>query len=233
MSSFLSQRIFYTLSPFSAVFKDQLRVKKPSCGILRSCVWHWTYPTIFSVDPLNCSGIVNVSLVFGIAVEHSTFLQIKKGNIQCNVVFWGFLIWICFGLGFLQFFKDLMHSVWGFARFAIYEQTWNGPPSTLPLQYSFGSKGTATGINLFLFVFCFFLLLPTSSMLCHIWRLGSHSPSNGEKIACLEGCWVGLFFKTTVFPHFLNFKCISDFIFLFSHFLLSQTTFFPLFFLRW
>lgn len=48
-----------------------------------------------------------------------------------------------------------MHSLRGFTRFAIYEQTWNGPPSTLPLQYSFGSKGMAAGMNLFfIFVAC-------------------------------------------------------------------------------
>lgn len=46
-----------------------------------------------------------------------------------------------------------------------------------------------------LFGFCFFLLQPTSSMLCHIWRLGSHSPFDGEKLHI----WKGVGFVVWVF----------------------------------
>lgn len=117
--------------------------------------------------------------------------------------------------GFFQFFKDLMHSIWGFARFAIYEQAWNGPPSTLPLQYSFGPKGTATGINLWV------CLLLTSALLCHRWRLDSHNPFIGEK-NCRSGKLFCLIFLTTISPPFPKFQMYCQIYFSF----LSQTTLF-------
>lgn len=175
----ITESILYFVSVLCC-FEGPVQRKKPSYGIL-SCVGHWTYPTIFSVNSLNCFWIVNVLFVFGIAVE---FLQIKKGNILFYLFF------------FLQFFKDLMHSVWSFARFAIHEQTWNGPPSTLPLQYSFGPKGTVAWVNLWVcFVYLLFFSLAAnkynaiyigiSPYIC-IWRLGSHSPSDGGK-KCMSG----------------------------------------------
>lgn len=64
---------------FLLFFKDKFRVKKCSCGILSSCVRHWTYPTIFIVYLLNCSGVINVSLSFGIAVQLSLhFYKLKR-----------------------------------------------------------------------------------------------------------------------------------------------------------
>lgn len=101
-----------------------------------------------------------------------------------------------------------MHSLRGFTRFAIYEQTWNGPPSTLPLQYSFGSKGMAAGMNLF-FHFC--LLLP-GSMLCHIWRRDRSRPSGGRERGngIFSKCGLFVVFYYTL-PHFLNFKYVAGF----------------------
>lgn len=63
-------------------------------------------------------------------------------------------------------------------------------------------------------------------MPCHIWRWGSHSPSDGEKIAFLERCWfclvcgfVGVLFGVVLvflndsFPPFPKFQMYFRFCF--------------------